>query len=108
MARVGSLDDADKLLRDSAAYLRANAGPERYDLLRALAHVAAADGVLHTEERAFLYRAAELLDIPRRAADEVAFDVLADALQVARLRGLGFPRPKLPRRAARPIQNGTS
>lgn len=98
VSTLSSLEDAEELLAKSAKYLRENAGPERYELLRGVAHVTAADGVFHENERGFLYKVAELLDIPKRAADEIAFDILADHLQIATLRGLGVPRPALPRR----------
>ena len=103
--RLASLEDAEVLLRDSAKYLRENAGPERYELVRAVAHVAAADGVFRENERGFLYEVAELLDIPKRAADEIAFDILADHLQVGTLRGLSMPRPQLPARKHPRIRN---
>lgn len=97
--RLPSKEAATKLLESSAEYLRVNAGPERYELLRGAAHIAAADGVFSTEERELLHHFADLLDIPVRAFDEIAFDTLADHLQVKAMRGAPAPSGSFPRRA---------
>jgi len=99
--RITSVEQAEALLEESARYLRENAGPERFELLASIAHVVAADGVLQAPERAFLHGVADKLSIPKRAADEIAFDALADHLQMKTLRGLSMPRPPLPRKAVR-------
>lgn len=101
VARIADSEAARALLDTSAAYLRSNAGPERYELIRGLALVASADGKLTPEERAFLHKAAEMLDIPQRATDEIAFDALADNLQVKAMRGAPRPAGAFPRRATR-------
>lgn len=92
VARIKSRTEAEEMLAKSAAWLRENAGTERYDLLRGIAHVTAADGRLSPAERAFLKRCAELLDIPARTADEIAFETLADHLQTQAGRGMRPPR----------------
>jgi len=98
-ARLATREDAEALLDASAEYLRKNAGPERYELLHAVAHVVAADGTLGDAERAFLHAVAAKLEIPERAADEIAIESLADHLQLKAIRGTTIPRAKLPRRA---------
>lgn len=101
VARLGSREAAEALLEESAGFLRDNAGPERYELLRGVAHVAAADGVLSKDERAFLHRIADLLNIPQRAADEIAFETLADHLQLKAMRGATRPARGFPKRVSR-------
>ncbi len=101
-AQIKSLEQAQELLESSAAYLRENAGSERYELLAAVAHLVSADGVLAAGERDFLHAVAASLDIPERAADEIAFETLADHLQLNAIRGTTMPRAPLPRRAAAP------
>lgn len=98
ITRIGSRQEAERMLDDSAVYLRANAGPERYELLRAIAHVTAANGKLDDAERTFLHVVADKLDIPKRAADEIAFETLADRLQVKAVHGTTMPRSPLARR----------
>lgn len=92
VARIKNRSEAEELLGKSAAWLRDNAGEERFDLLRGIAHVTAADGNLSQAERAFLKRCAELLGIPARTADEIAFETLADRLQTQAGRGMRPPR----------------
>lgn len=99
VARILTREDAEAMIDASASYLRMNAGPERYDLLRGVAHVLCADGVLGPGERRFLHDIAQKLDIPERAADEVGFEMLADHLQMKAMHGTTMPRPNLPRRA---------
>lgn len=98
IARITSREQAARMLDDSAVYLRQNAGPERYELLRAIAHVTAANGQLADEERTFLHGVAEKLDIPKRAADEIAFEALADRLQLRAVHGTRMPADLLGRR----------
>jgi uncharacterized tellurite resistance protein B-like protein len=97
VTRVRSTEEAEAALDSSAAWLRENAGEERYDLFRGLAHIACTDGKVHPDERARLYAIADKLDIPRRAADEMLYEVLADHLQTQTMRGL--PPPRLTRPA---------
>ncbi|MFO0571335.1 MAG: M48 family metallopeptidase [Polyangiaceae bacterium] len=92
VARIKSRSEAEEILEKSATWLRENAGAERYDLLRGIAHVTAADGRLSPAERAFLKRCADLLGIPARTADELAFETLADHLQTQAVRGMRPPR----------------
>ncbi len=92
VARIKNRSEADEILEKSAAWLRDNAGEERFDLLRAIAHVTAADGHLSEAERAFLKHCAELLGVPARTADEIAFETLADHLQTHAGRGMRPPR----------------
>ena len=92
VARIRSRRQAEEILAASAAWLRENAGSERYDLLRGIAHVTASDGRLSPAERAFLKRCADMLGIPARTADELAFETLADHLQTQAGRGITPPR----------------
>lgn len=92
VARIKSRPEAQRILEQSASWLRDNAGSERYDLLRGIAHVTSADGFLSVAERNFLKHCAELLGIPARTADEIAFETLADHLQTHAGRGLPPPR----------------
>lgn len=91
VTRITSRQEAERMLDNSSTFLRANAGPERYELLRAIAHVTAANGTLNDAERTFLHAVADKLDIPKPAADEVAFEVLADHLQVRAAHGTTMP-----------------
>lgn len=90
--RVRSAEGAEKLLRESAAWLNANAGAERFDAIRMLANVAAIDARLDDAELAMLHRIAAMLDVPRKATDEILFDVLADHVQMQAVRGAPIPR----------------
>ena len=92
VARIKNRSEAEAILQKSAEWLRDNAGAERFDLLRAIAHVTAADGHLSEAERAFLKRCAEMLGVPARTADEIAFETRADHLQTHAGRGLRPPR----------------
>lgn len=86
VTRMGSLEEAEAALDRSARWLRDNAGEERYDLLRNLAHVVCVDGRLLGGEQRTFHRLAAALDIPERAADEIVFDVLAGYLQSQAMR----------------------
>ncbi len=92
VARIKNRSEAEAMLQTSAAWLRDNAGAERFELLRGIAHVTAADGRLSEAERAFLRRCAEMLGVPARTADEIAFETLADHLQTQAGRGMRPPR----------------
>lgn len=79
--RVGTEEAAEKLLKQSAAWLRANAGEERFVLFRQIAHLVAVDGVLDPEEKEFMLKLAKTVDIPAKAATKLVYEVLADYLQ---------------------------
>lgn len=63
-SRVDDIDGAAALFQRSAAWLRANAGPERYEHVEKLLEVTLHDGHVSADERDFLLQAADLLDIP--------------------------------------------
>lgn len=86
VTRMGTLEEAEAVLERSARWLRDNAGEERYDLLRNLAHVVCVDGRLLGGEQRTFHRLAAALAIPERAADEIVFDVLAGYLQSQAMR----------------------
>lgn len=86
LTRITSADEAQALLDASARWLRDNAGEERYELLRNLAHVVCVDGRLLGAEQRTFHAMAAALAIPERAADEIVFDVLAGYLQTQAIR----------------------
>ncbi|MBX7192547.1 MAG: M48 family metallopeptidase [Sandaracinaceae bacterium] len=98
--RVRSKESAHALLAASASFLAENTGEERFDAIRKLAHVAAVDGRYASEELELLHTLAEQLDVPRKAADAILFDVLAEHLQVQAVEG--GPIPKLGGRRSTP------
>jgi hypothetical protein len=81
MARIKTPEEARALLDRSTAWLRENAGKERYDLFRQLAHMVAIDGNLHAGEQSYMIGVAESLGIPAKAANETLYEVLAGYLQ---------------------------
>ena len=91
VAKVRSVSLAETMLARSTAWLRENAGEERYGLYRDLAHVATVEGRLEGEKQEFMYRVADAVDIPRKAADEILYDVLADYLQAQAIRWSPLP-----------------
>lgn len=86
VTRMGTVEEAEAVLDRSARWLRDNAGEERYDLLRNLAHVVCVDGRLLGGEQRTFHRLAAALAIPERAADEIVFDVLTGYLQSQAMR----------------------
>jgi hypothetical protein len=81
IAHIASESEARELLRSSCAWLRENAGEERFLLYRRLARIVALDGQLHDGERAFMLNVADQLSIPKRTATQMVFAVLTDYLQ---------------------------
>jgi len=98
--RVLSKESARELLDASAAWLAENAGEERFDAIRKLAHVAAVDGRYTDPELTFLHAFAEQIAVPRKAANAILFDVLAEHLQGQAIEG--GPIPKLEGRRSNP------
>lgn len=93
--RVESRSAAEQMLTNNAAWLRENAGEERFVLFRHLAHMVAVDGRLHPGEHEFMLEAAQQLEIPSKAANELIHEVLAGYLQTKaemRPRFHGFTR----------------
>lgn len=81
LERIASTDAAEQLLIETCAWLRDNAGEERFELFLAIAHVVCADGELSETERAFLLEVATLLGIPAKAATDTLYEVLREYLQ---------------------------
>lgn len=81
LERVGSREAAETMLEENAAWLRENAGAERFMLFRQLAHIIAVDGRLHPGEHSLMLGIASRLGIPEKAANETLFEVLAGYLQ---------------------------
>lgn len=80
---------AERLLIDTCAWLRDNAGEERFGLYTAAVHIACADGDVSDAEHAFLLDVATLLGIPGPAASDAVYDVLRATLQERAVRGQG-------------------
>lgn len=78
---ITDVADAERMLVDTCAWLRDNAGEERFALYTAAAHVVCADGDLSDAERTFLLEVATLLGIPTTAANDTLFEVLREYLQ---------------------------
>jgi uncharacterized tellurite resistance protein B-like protein len=89
--RVATTESAEELLAASTGWLRENAGEERFEALHAIANVAAVDGRYTDAELETLHRVAELLDVPRKSADAILYDVLADHLQSQATQGAPVP-----------------
>ncbi len=81
VAKVVSFDQARELLATSTAWLRDNAGEERFALFRQLAHMVAIDGHLSSGEQQFMRQVAEMLGIPAKGAVDTLYDVLSGYLQ---------------------------
>jgi hypothetical protein len=84
---IDAMDSAEKataLLQKSAAWLKENAGEQRFVAYRYLTHVAAVDGALLGKEEQVLMEAAELAGIPSRSAREILYESLARFLQAKR------------------------
>ncbi len=81
LQRVSDREAAEAMLGENAAWLRDNAGQERFLLFRQLAHIIAVDGRLHPGEQELMLRVAQQLGIPEKAANETVFEVLAGYLQ---------------------------
>jgi uncharacterized tellurite resistance protein B-like protein len=96
--RVRSAERARELVDTSASWLAANTGEERFEAIRKLAHVAAVDGRYSDQELGLLHALAEQLGVPRKAADSILYDVLAEHLQGQAIEG--GPVPKLGRRSS--------
>lgn len=80
-SRVSSIEDATAMLDSNTAWLRENAGEERFALYRQLAHMVAVDGNLATGEQSFMKSVAEKLGIPGKAAVDTLYEVLSGYLQ---------------------------
>ncbi len=83
LARVTSSEQAVEMMETAGAWLRENAGEERFALFRYLAHVVAVDGRLHPGEHQFMTSAAAVLGIPEKRADEICYEVLSEYLQTS-------------------------
>lgn len=81
IARITTTEKAKQLMAGSAEWLKANAGEERFTLIRMLARIAAVDGKIHADEEKELERAADLLGVPWRVARRHVYEVLGGYLQ---------------------------
>jgi hypothetical protein len=79
--RVKSLDDAHRLVAQSAQWLVANSGQERFALFGQIVHVVAIDGRISAAERQCVEGLAAQLHIPERSAREIIHEVLSAYVQ---------------------------
>ncbi|TNE89418.1 MAG: M48 family peptidase [Deltaproteobacteria bacterium] len=81
LERCHNRQAARERLASAIAWLRDNAGPERFGLFAQLAHVVASDGNLSAEDHAEMLVIAEQLAIPEKQAEQILYDALAQYLQ---------------------------
>lgn len=81
IGKLRTLEHAREVLAKSAAWLRENAGQERFALFGQIAHVVAVDGRVSAKEGAFMMDLARLLAIPERAAREMIHEILSNYVQ---------------------------
>jgi uncharacterized tellurite resistance protein B-like protein len=79
--RVKTLDDAKKLVTQSAKWLVENSGQERFALFGQIAHIVAIDGRISSAERRCMDDLAALLHIPPKSASEIIHEVLSAYVQ---------------------------
>ncbi len=84
MAQIEGGEQAMAIMAKSAEWLKANAGEERFAILRGLTSVAAAGGALKGQEEELLFMAANLLDIPEVPARKIIYNILTANLQAKR------------------------
>ena len=95
LAGFSSLEELERLFGETAEWLRDHAGSERFGLFNVLCHLAAVDGEIHPGEREFLYGAADLIGIPRKAASEALYDVLRVYMNTRAVRNRPVPGRRL-------------
>jgi hypothetical protein len=78
---IETVAQAKEVLERSAAWLKDNAGEERFTVFRYLVLVAAVDGVMHPGEETFLLEVAPMLGIPQSVARKEIYQILATKLQ---------------------------
>ncbi len=79
--RVRSVEEAKRLVSQSATWLVANSGQERFALFGQIVHVVAIDGRITPAERQCMDELAAALHIPDRSAREIIHDVLSNYVQ---------------------------
>ena len=95
ISQVQSVAKAKEMLISSAAWLKENAGEERFTVYRYLAMIAAADGTLHPGEESFLNEVAGLLGIPAAVARKESYEILARSLQTHQAEKMKMPGMQL-------------
>jgi uncharacterized tellurite resistance protein B-like protein len=78
---MDSVEKAKELLQKSAAWLKENAGEQRFVAYRHLTNIAAVDGALLGNKEQLLMEAAEMAGIPGKSAREMLYDSLARFLK---------------------------
>lgn len=78
---IHSAEEARARFDVAAKWFRENAGEERFGIYRQLCHIVGVDGRLPEGEKTFMREVAEALEIPKKAADEILYEVLAGYLQ---------------------------
>lgn len=79
--RIDGAEEAEAMMLEAGTWLSEHSGEERFAIFAHLAHVVALDGHLHPGEQQFMMRAAKLLGIPEKRAQEICYEVLAGYLQ---------------------------
>jgi hypothetical protein len=92
LKQIQTAEEAERLIEESSAWLRANAGEERFLLFRQIAGVVSIDGALTPSEEECMALLAEKLAIPPKAASKMLFEVLATFLQAQREETSSMPR----------------
>ncbi|MDF1562338.1 MAG: M48 family metallopeptidase [Deltaproteobacteria bacterium] len=78
---IHSAEEARARFEVAAGWFRENAGEERFGIYRQLCHIVGVDGHLPEGEKDFMREVAEALEIPKKAADEILYEVLSGYLQ---------------------------
>jgi len=93
IASISTVEEAERRLEAACAWLRANAGQERFSLFGQLANIVCCDGEVEAGERRFMMRVGDMLAIPPKAAKDTLHQVLAAhvrAKSTHRAGGFGF------------------
>lgn len=91
LAEVKSTAQAREMLTNSAAWMKDNAGEERFTCLRYLTLIAAVDGTIHSGEETLLLEVAEMLGIPQAVARKEMYEILARFLQTRQTSKIRMP-----------------
>jgi hypothetical protein len=78
---MDSVEKAKELLQKSAAWLKENAGEQRFVAYRSLTQIAAVNGAVLGNKEQVLMEAAEMAGIPAKSAREMLYDSLARFLK---------------------------
>lgn len=91
LAEVRDAAHARELLASSAAWMKENAGEERFICLRYLMLIAAVNGSIHPGEEALLMEVSEMLGIPSAVTRKEMYEIVARFLQARRANKIPIP-----------------